>query len=110
MKQRTILVGGGLANGLIALHLAERDGLPREKMANNYVITALVAVAGARLLYVITNADEFSSIGDVFSMQTGGLVVYGGFLGGFVASYAYLKKNDMRLLPIAILAAFSAST
>lgn len=95
-----VMLGLSLVVGwYLTLGLAERDGLPREKMANNYVITALVAVAGSRLLYVVTNPDEFASIGDVFSMQTGGLVVYGGFLGGFIASYLYLKKIGMRLLP-----------
>jgi phosphatidylglycerol---prolipoprotein diacylglyceryl transferase len=95
-----VMLGLSLVVGwYLTLGLAERDGLPREKMANNYVITALVAVAGSRVLYVVTNPDEFHSFGDVFSMQTGGLVVYGGFLGGFVASWAYLRKNGMRLLP-----------
>lgn len=95
-----VMLGLSLVVGwYLTLGLAERDGLPREKMANNYVITALLAVAGARLLYVATNLDEFHAFADVFSMQTGGLVVYGGFLGGFVASWGYLKKNGMRLLP-----------
>ncbi len=95
-----VMLGISLVVGwYLTLGLAERDGLPREQMANNYVITAILAVVGARLLYVVTNLDEFHSIGDVFSMQTGGLVVYGGFLGGFVASWAYLKRHRMRLLP-----------
>ncbi len=95
-----VMLGLSLVVGwYLTLGLAERDGLPREKMANNYVITALVAVASARLLYVLTNLDEFASFGDVFSMQTGGLVAYGGFLGGFLGSWLYLKKHRMRMLP-----------
>jgi phosphatidylglycerol:prolipoprotein diacylglycerol transferase len=95
-----VMLGLSLVVGwYLTLGLAERDGLPREKMANNYVITALVAVAGSRLLYVATNPDEFHSFGDIFSMQTGGLVVYGGFLGGFIASWVYLRRHGMRLLP-----------
>ncbi|MFO0569202.1 MAG: prolipoprotein diacylglyceryl transferase family protein [Polyangiaceae bacterium] len=83
----------------LTLGLAERDGLPRDKMANCYFVTALAALAGARLLYVATNPDEFHSFGDLFAFRRGGLVAYGGFLGGFLGSFAYLRSQRMRLLP-----------
>lgn len=83
----------------LTLGLAEKDGLPRERMANNYIITALVAVVVSRLLYVITNPHEFTSAIDLVSMKKGGVAAYGGFLGGFLASWGYLKWKKMRLLP-----------
>jgi len=83
----------------LTLGLATRDGLPRETMANNYVITAIVAVLASRLLYVLTNLHEFDSLGDIFSMRRGGLVAYGGFLGGFLGSLVYLKRKGIRLMP-----------
>ena len=95
-----VMLGLSLVVGwYLTLSLAERDGLPRETMANNYVITAVVAVLAARLLYVLTNLGEFSSLADVLSLRSGGLVAYGGFLGGFVGSWAYLKKKGLRLMP-----------
>lgn len=55
-----VMLGLSLVVGwYLTLGLAERDGLPRETMANNYVITALAAVLMARVLYVLTNLDEF---------------------------------------------------
>jgi len=68
-------------------------------MANNYVITAVCAVVMSRLLYILTNLGEFNSIADVFSMSSGGLVAYGGFLGGFLGSFPYLKYKRIRVLP-----------
>ena len=47
----------------LTLGLAERDGLPKETMANCYVVTAIAAVVGSRVLYILTNLDEFDSIG-----------------------------------------------
>jgi phosphatidylglycerol:prolipoprotein diacylglycerol transferase len=95
-----VMLGLSLVVGwYLTLGLAEKDGLPRETMANNYVVTALVAVLASRLLYVVTNLDEFRSIGEVFSFRGGGLVAYGGFLGGFVGSWAYLGYKRIRLLP-----------
>ncbi len=95
-----VMLGISLVAGwYLTLTLAERDGLPKEVMANCYVITALSAVAGSRLLYVATNLDVFHTFADVFDIRRGGLAVYGGFLGGYLASWAYLRPNGLRLMP-----------
>ncbi len=95
-----VMLGLSLVVGwYLTLGLAARDGLPRETMANNYVITAIVAVVASRVLYVVTNLQEFDSLGDLFSMRRGGLVAYGGFLGGFLGSLVYLKRKRIRLMP-----------
>lgn len=82
----------------LTLGLAERVGLPRDKMANCYFVTALAALAGARLMYVATNPHEFESFRDLFALRRGGLVAYGGFLGGFIGSFLYLRAQKIRLL------------
>ncbi|MBW2523920.1 MAG: prolipoprotein diacylglyceryl transferase [Deltaproteobacteria bacterium] len=95
-----VMLGLSLVVGwYLTLGLAERDGLPRETMANNYVVTAIAAVVFSRVLYILTNLDEFDSFGDIFSLRQGGLVAYGGFIGGYLGSWAYLKKKRIRLMP-----------
>lgn len=95
-----VMLGLSLVVGwYLTLGLAERDGLPRETMANNYVITAIAAVVGSRVLYIVTNLHEFDTLGSMFAMRRGGLVAYGGFLGGFVGSYFYLRRHKIPLLP-----------
>jgi phosphatidylglycerol:prolipoprotein diacylglycerol transferase len=83
----------------LTLGLAERDGLPKEIMANNYVVTAVAAVVGSRVLYILTNLDEFDSLRAMMDVRKGGLVAYGGFLGGFVGSLLYLRSYKIALLP-----------
>lgn len=94
----------------LSLGLAKRDGLPQEEMANNYVFTALMAIIGSRVLYVVTNPSEFSTVADVFALRRGGLVAYGGFLGGFLGSWLYLKRKRLPLLPWADVAVPSLAT
>lgn len=95
-----VMLGLSLVVGwYLTLTLAERDGLPKETMANCYVITALAAIAGARLLYVLTNPEEFKQASDLFALRRGGLVAYGGFLGGYLGSWLYLRAHRIRLLP-----------
>jgi len=82
----------------LTLPLAEKDGLPKETMANCYVVTALAALAGSRILYAVTNPDEFKSVWDLFALRNGGLVAYGGFIGGLLGSWAFLAPKRIRLL------------
>ncbi|MCA9607714.1 MAG: prolipoprotein diacylglyceryl transferase, partial [Myxococcales bacterium] len=60
---------------------AKKESLSAELMRNTFIVTAISAIVSSRLLYVATNPDEFHSFGDVFNLQGGGLVAYGGFLG-----------------------------
>ncbi len=95
-----VMLGLSLVIGwYLTLTLADRDGLPKETMANCYVWTAVAAIAGSRLLYVVTNLDEFHSFADIFAFRRGGLVAYGGFIGGYLGSWAYLAANKIRLMP-----------
>lgn len=95
-----VMLGLSLIVGwYLTLGLAEREGLPKETMANCYVVTALAALVGSRLLYVVTNLDEFQSFGDLFAMRRGGLVAYGGFIGGLLGSWGYLASQGIRLMP-----------
>ncbi len=95
-----VMLGVSLVVGwYLTLGLAQKDGLDREQMASCYVVTAIIAVIGSRIAFLVTNPKDFHSFGDLFAFRGGGLVAYGGFLGGFVGSYAYLRAKGKRLLP-----------
>ncbi|MGA3123229.1 MAG: prolipoprotein diacylglyceryl transferase family protein [Polyangiaceae bacterium] len=94
-----VTLGASLVVGwYLTLSLAADDGLPKETMANCYVVTALAALAGSRVLYIVTNLDDFHSFWDFIALRNGGLVAYGGFLGGLLGSWAYLAGKGIRLL------------
>jgi phosphatidylglycerol---prolipoprotein diacylglyceryl transferase len=82
----------------LTLELCERDGMDRLTMGRCYMWTAGAALAGARLLYVFTNLDRFDNFLDVFKVWQGGLVAYGGFLGGFVGAWIFCRVKGIRLL------------
>jgi phosphatidylglycerol:prolipoprotein diacylglycerol transferase len=95
-----VLLGTSLIVGwFLTLGLAVRDGLPRETMANCYVITAIAALVGSRILYIVTNPSQFDTTADWFALRRGGLVAYGGFLGGYLGSWLYLSRQHLKLLP-----------
>ncbi len=80
------------------------EGYNRELLASCFTWTAVGAIVGARLLYVFTNLDTYSSFGSWFDLRSGGLVAYGGFLGGFLAAWTFWKIKKIPLIPFADLA------
>ena len=83
----------------------KKENLNRELLANAFTITAISAIVGARVLYIFTNLDQYQSIGQWFELRRGGLVAYGGFLGGFFGAWVYLGIKKVPLMPWADLAA-----
>jgi phosphatidylglycerol:prolipoprotein diacylglycerol transferase len=79
-------------------------------LANCYFVTAIAALIGARVLYVLTNLAEFHGFLDMLAVRRGGLVAYGGFLGGFAGSWWYLRRRGLGLLPWADVAAPSLAS
>ena len=65
------------------------EGYNRELLASCFTWTAVGAIVGARLLYIFTNLDAYDSFGAWFDLRSGGLVAYGGFLGGFLTALAF---------------------
>jgi phosphatidylglycerol---prolipoprotein diacylglyceryl transferase len=65
-----VMLGASLVVGwYLTLSLAANDGLPKETMANCYVVTALAALAGSRVLYIVTNLDDFHSVWDFIALR-----------------------------------------
>jgi phosphatidylglycerol:prolipoprotein diacylglycerol transferase len=82
---------------IVGFHLVERvgsarDGIARPILGNAYLIAALCGVAGARVLYVLENSEQFAEQGARwFDVTSGGLAAYGGVIGALLGSAAYLR-------------------
>ena len=64
--------------------LAQRDGIPRERIQDLAIWLFVFGLSGARLLFVL-NPENDTSIWNFFAIWDGGLVYYGFlFLGGVV--------------------------
>jgi phosphatidylglycerol:prolipoprotein diacylglycerol transferase len=83
---------------LIAMSLAERVGINAKLADRCATWTLFGAIAGSRLLYVATNFDQFDHVLDIFAWWKGGVVAYGGFLGGLAAAMAFCRIHKISLL------------
>lgn len=93
-----VMLGASLVIGWFwSLRRAEPAGLSRETVANAFLAAALGALIGARLIYVLTNLDEFPSFASVFALRRGGYTLYGGLLGGLTAVWIALARDRAAL-------------
>jgi phosphatidylglycerol:prolipoprotein diacylglycerol transferase len=90
-----LLLAALFAGSGLALFLAGRAGIDRGRLALSLAWVAPAALAGARVLSVATNFSAFSAGFplSVFDLHIGGVVAYGGFLGGFLALWAAARVN-----------------
>jgi phosphatidylglycerol:prolipoprotein diacylglycerol transferase len=93
-----MLTASVLAGRLLAMRLAARVGIDRRLADRCATWTLFGAIIGARLLYVVTNLDQFDRVIDVVAWWKGGVVAYGGFLGGLAAAIAFCWIQGISLL------------
>jgi phosphatidylglycerol:prolipoprotein diacylglycerol transferase len=95
-----VMLGTAMIIGwFLAMRLAKEDGIPQETAGAIYMWTAVWSIVGARILWGITNPQELvPNPLRLFKVWEGGLVAYGGMIGGFLASWYGCRKNKIPLL------------
>ncbi|MHC4946562.1 MAG: prolipoprotein diacylglyceryl transferase [Planctomycetota bacterium] len=61
-------------------------------------------ILGARLLYMIIHPEEYTGLLSFFAIWKGGLVYYGGFIGGVLGSYIFARRNKIHFMDLCDLA------
>jgi len=101
-----MLLSGIIAAVWLAIERARRYGISEEVIVGIAPWAVLGGILGARLFYVIEYRDQFfdgdwlASLKRVVNFTQGGLVVYGSFIGGFVAGALYVLRNRLPLLKL----------
>jgi phosphatidylglycerol---prolipoprotein diacylglyceryl transferase len=77
---------------------ARREKIPGEKIADVTLWLMVGAILGARIVYVTTYwKEEFADqpLSEIFMIQHGGLVYYGGLIGAIVAGAIYIHWKKL---------------
>jgi phosphatidylglycerol:prolipoprotein diacylglycerol transferase len=84
----------------LGLHHANREGFPYKTTVTAYALAIIFALIGARVAHLITNPSTWMNknfFQAMFGSKCEGLVAYGGFIGGPLAVWVYvkyIKKGD----------------
>lgn len=105
-----IIAFGFALAGFYAYRRREFFGLSADNVLDIFLSSVVFGIIGARLYYVIFNAQDFFAPGkwlDIIRTRDGGLAVYGGIIAGCTAAYVYAKRkklNAIKLLDVGGLA------
>jgi len=87
-----------LLGTLIAAKRAEKDGIKEEDYISATLWVMVAIMLGARFFYVIQNISDYNSILDIFAVWKGGLVLYGGLIGGVLGGILIVR---IKKIPVA---------
>ena len=94
-----VMLGLSMVVGwFLVMKLARQDGIPPESAGHIYMWTAVWSIVGARLLYSVVQWSRMESLLDVFKIWEGGLVAYGGMIGGFLTSWYNCRRLGIPLM------------
>lgn len=103
-----IIIAAGMILALfVAIRNAKKMGKNPEYFVDFAILAILFAIVGARAHYVIWSWSKFANepFWKVFAVWEGGLAIYGGIIGGFIAAALYSKIKKISLLGLLDIAA-----
>lgn len=89
---------GGLAIYFIAKRKDYNNEYHVEYVFDLVVFSLLGGIIGARILYVILYFNQFTSYKEMFFIWYGGLVSFGGMIGGFLTAWLILRSKKEPIL------------
>lgn len=95
---------GFLAGLWTAGRRAVHAGIAVEKVVDLGPWILVGSILGARILYVIWSWNESFAgkpVGEIFAVWNGGLVYYGGLIGGSLAFVLYVRLKKLPLWKVA---------
>lgn len=103
-----IIAFGYILAVLFGGRMAYKWKLSIDKMLDVLIYGTIGGIVGARLYYVVFEWDNYKNdLLSVFKIWEGGLAIYGGIIGAFIAAYFVCKKVDLNFYKLLDLAGMS---
>ena len=93
-----MMILGMAIGGYIAYRFAKIHSLKTELLWDTIIWSVLFGIIGARVLYILLYPEQFLVWQDFFSIWNGGMVSYGGMVGGIVAAIIFLRHKKQPIL------------
>lgn len=89
-----IITCGMIGAVLYTCYRAKRIGISIDDVLDFVLFAIPIGIVGARIYYVLSKLDEYSSFKEVMDIRSGGLAIYGGIIAGAITvlCVAYFKK------------------
>ncbi len=101
---------GFLVGFFILKKEAKRENIPIQNIESLAFWILMGVLIGGRLWYVLELWDYYrENVGEIFKFWEGGLVFYGGFIGGFFGALLYINVSKLDFKKISDIIAFPLS-
>lgn len=102
-----VIIGCGILLGtIVASREANRQKLKSDLIYDFLLFALPISIIGARTYYVLFQWEQYRyDLIKVFAVWEGGIAIYGGIIGGFIAAVLFCKFNKfplMRLIDIVV--------
>lgn len=82
----------------IATRLARKSGINPDVISNLAIWIMIISVVGAKLLYILTNLNDYlTDPSQLLQIRSGGFAFYGGLIPSLIFTYWYLKRKKLPL-------------
>jgi phosphatidylglycerol:prolipoprotein diacylglycerol transferase len=95
-----LLIGVLLALILMLAHPKRKSLISEDALIRLIVLSILVGIGGARLLFVLSGYESFESFWDIFKLWEGGLSMLGGVVSLIVFLPLYMRHLKVPMLPL----------
>lgn len=97
-----VIIACGLLLGIsLATARARNRGWKSDLVLDFILLAVPLAVIGARLYYVAFEWENYAqNLGDLFAINKGGLAIYGGVIGGFLAAFLFTRVTKFPFLKL----------
>lgn len=89
-----MMAAASIVGGVVIYYVARGAKLNTKFLFDLVVFSLLGGLFVARLFYFVSYRDQFVDWREFFLIWYGGLVSFGGILGGFGVAYGFLKKRQ----------------
>ncbi|MEM1484071.1 prolipoprotein diacylglyceryl transferase [Oscillospiraceae bacterium PP1C4] len=100
-----IIAAAFLAGVSYLLRRSRTFGLDSDRVIDVILGASVGGIIGARTYYVLFSWSQYKdNLMDVFKIWEGGIAIYGGVIGGFLAGYLMCRLRRVKFVPMADLA------
>ena len=97
-----LIIGFGMLLGLLlASRRARARGFKPDLISDFFFLALPLAIVGARLYFVVFKWEDYrDNLIKILAVNEGGLAIYGGVIGGFLAAVIFCMRNKFSLLTL----------
>ena len=96
-----IITLGMVAAICYAITQSKKIGISSDEILDFVIFAIPIGIIGARLYFVFSKLDQYSSLGEILNIRNGGLAIYGGLIAGTATVLVMCRIKHIKFMALA---------